>query len=309
MFKLLVIYISLLTCSPGQELYSRYGHTAIRVQDTERKTDVVFNYGVFTFTTDNFYWKFVKGETYYKLGIDPMFLFIEENQLEGRTIYEQPLNLSNEQAEAVNLALWINFRPENRSYLYNFVFDNCATRPYYLLKSILGDSITSDYAEWEGVTYRKYIQHYTGKDSWEDFAINMIFGRRADQPMHGEDRFFMPEALMFFMEDATLADGTPLVKDSRIEPFVIAPTPWYKTWYFGMVVLFLALAEISYYDRKRGQRTRWVDWILLVVYILLLVLVTFLTFFSIHPLVGFGPYLLIIPTIHICARLIYYIRR
>ena len=133
MFKLLVIYISLLTCTPGQELYSRYGHTAIRVQDTEKHSDFVFNYGTFTFNTDHFYWKFVKGETYYQLGIDPTSWFIEENTLENRTVYEQRLNLTEEQTQAVAEALWKNFRPENRSYLYNFVSAQERVRRLYLL--------------------------------------------------------------------------------------------------------------------------------------------------------------------------------
>ena len=308
MFKLLVIYISLLTCTPGQELYSRYGHSAIRVQDTEKHVDFVFNYGVFTFNTDNFYWKFVKGETYYKLGIDPTSWFMEENELEGRDVYEQHLNLSEEQTKAVEQALWTNFRPENRSYLYNFVFDNCATRPYYLLKHVLGDSIYSPYAEWEGVTYRKYIQYYTGKDSWEDFAINMIFGSRADQPMTNEDRLFMPEALMFFMQDATLSDGTPLVKDSQIEPFVIAPTPWYKTWYVGLVVFIIFFLTISLIDLRRDKWSWYVDLPFGIIYVLLFAIVIFLTFFSIHPLVGFNWRLFLFPLIHLCLRLIYIVR-
>ncbi len=308
MFKLLVIYISLLTCSPGQELYSRYGHTAIRVQDTEKHADFVFNYGTFTFNTDHFYWKFVKGETYYQLGIDPMTWFVEENSLEGRTIYEQPLNLTEEQSQAVVEALWTNFRPENRSYLYNFVFDNCATRPYYLLKQVLNDSIYSSYSEWEDVTYREYIQHYTGKDSWEDFAINMIFGPRADQPMRNEDRLFMPEALMFFMQDATLADGTPLVKDSSIAPFVIAPTPWYKTWYVGLVAFIIFFLTISLIDLRRDKWSWYVDLPFIIIYVLLLAVVIFLTFFSIHPLVGFNWRLFLFPVIHLCLRLIYIVR-
>ena len=308
MFKLLVIYISLLTCSPGQELYSRYGHTAIRVQDAEKKVDFVFNYGVFTFNTDHFYWKFVKGETYYQLGIDPMTWFVEENSLEGRTIYEQPLNLTEEQSQAVVEALWTNFRPENRSYLYNFVFDNCATRPYYLLKQVLNDSIYSSYSEWEDVTYREYIQHYTGKDSWEDFAINMIFGPRADQPMRNEDRLFMPEALMFFMQDATLADGTPLVKDSSIAPFVIAPTPWYKTWYLGLVAFIIFFLTISLIDLRRDKWSWYVDLPFIIIYVLLFAVVIFLTFFSIHPLVGFNWRLFLFPLIHLCLRLIYIVR-
>lgn len=308
MFKLLVIYISLLTCSPGQELYSRYGHTAIRVQDTEKHADLVFNYGVFTFTTDNFYWKFVKGETYYKLGIDPMMWFLEDNQLENRNVYEQPLNLSPEQAKAVSEALWTNFRPENRSYLYNFVFDNCATRPYYLLKHVLGDSIYSSYSEWEGVTYRQYIQHYTGKDSWEDFAINMVFGPRADQPMKNEDRLFMPEALMFFMQNATLTDGTPLVQENNIAPFVIASTPWYKTWYVGLVAFIIFFLTISLIDLRRDKYSWYVDLPFVILYIILFAIVIFLTFFSIHPLVGFNWRLFVFPLVHLCLRLIYIVR-
>lgn len=308
MFKLLVIYISLLTCTPGQELYSRYGHTAIRVQDTEKHSDFVFNYGTFTFNTDHFYWKFVKGETYYQLGIDPTSWFIEENTLENRTVYEQRLNLTEEQTQAVVEALWKNFRPENRSYLYNFVFDNCATRPYYLLKNVLGDSICSAYAEWEGVTYRNYIQHYTGKDSWEDFAINMIFGPRADQPMTDEDRLFLPEALMFFMQDATLTDGTPLIKESNIEPFVIAPTPWYKTWYVGLVAFIVFFLTISLIDLRRDKWSWYVDLPFVILYVLLFAIVIFLTFFSIHPLVGFNWRLFLFPLIHLCLRLIYIVR-
>lgn len=308
MFKLLVIYISLLTCTPGQELYSRYGHTAIRVQDTEKHSDFVFNYGTFTFNTDHFYWKFVKGETYYQLGIDPTSWFIEENTLENRTVYEQRLNLAEEQTQAVAEALWKNFRPENRSYLYNFVFDNCATRPYYLLKNVLGDSICSTYAEWEGVTYRNYIQHYTGKDSWEDFAINMIFGPRADQPMTNEDRLFLPEALMFFMQDATLTDGTPLIKESNIEPFVIAPTPWYKTWYVGLVAFIVFFLTISLIDLRRDKWSWYVDLPFVILYVLLFAIVIFLTFFSIHPLVGFNWRLFLFPLIHLCLRLIYIVR-
>ena len=308
MFKLLVIYISLLTCSPGQELYSRYGHTAIRVQDTEKHADLVFNYGVFTFNTDNFYWKFVKGETYYKLGIDPMMWFIEDNELENRNVYEQPLNLSQEQAKAVSEALWTNFRPENRSYLYNFVFDNCATRPYYLLKHVLGDSIYSSYCEWEGVTYRQYIQHYTGKDSWEDFAINMVFGSRADQPMKNEDRLFMPEALMFFMQNATLIDGTPLVQESNIAPFVITSTPWYKTWYVGLVAFIVFFLTISLIDLRRDKYSWYVDLPFVFLYIIIFTVVIFLTFFSIHPLVGFNWRLFVFPMVHLCLRLIYIVR-
>ena len=308
MLKLLVIYISLLTCTPGQELYSRYGHTAIRVQDTDKHVDFVFNYGVFTFNTDHFYWKFVKGETYYQLGIDPTKWFMEDNALENRTVYEQQLNLSESQAKELANALWTNYRPENRSYLYNFVFDNCATRAYDQIKRVLGDSINSPYADWQRVTYRRYLQHYTGKDSWADFAINMIFGARADLPMSGDDRFFLPEALMLYLQQAVLPDGTPVVKDSYIEPFTIAPTPWYKTWYVGLVLFVFFFLTVNIIDLRRDKWSWYIDLPFIVIYLVLFAVVIFLTFFSIHPLVGFNWRLFLFPLIHLCLRLIYILR-
>lgn len=308
MFKLLIIYISLLTCPPGDQLYSRYGHTAIRLQDTEQHIDVVFNYGVFSFDTEHFYYKFVKGETYYQLGIEPTRFFMRGYELEQRPVYEQRINLTDSQAMAFAQALAVNYRPENRSYLYNFVFDNCATRPYNLIKSILGDTIISDYRDWDGCTYRKYLQHYTGVGSWEDFVINAIFGKRADVVMQGEDKLFLPEALMFYLQSAHLPDGTPVVAESHIAPFEIAKTPWYKTWYFGLGLFVVFILVISLIDLRRNKWSWWYDVPFVLVYLVLFAIAIFLTFFSIHPLVGFNWRLFLFPVIHLCLRLIYILR-
>ena len=304
--------ISLLTCSPGEELYAHFGHTALRVTDPEHDLDVVFNYGIFDFNTDHFYWKFVKGETWYELGATSYPWFMREYRETHRPVYEQTLRMTAGQKEALWEALVVNYEPKNRKYLYNFVYDNCATRPYYLIKAMLSTdsvcAITSTYQGAEGQTYRSFIQHYTPKGSWADFGINLLLGHKADKPMQGEERLFLPEELMGYLSQASLADGQPMVETEQIAPFVIARVPWYKTWYFGLTILFVLLAVLSIYDRRRGKRSVWADGILYTVYALLLVLVGFLTFFSIHPLVGFGWRLLIIPCIHLCARLIYIIR-
>ena len=309
MLKLLVIYFSLLFCSPGEELYTRYGHTAIRMRDTERKTDVVFNYGVFSFNTENFYYKFVKGETYYELGIEPTRFFLFDYDEETRPVYELPLNLTDSQALALAQALATNYRPENRSYLYNFVFDNCATRPYNLIKSIYGDSILSSYKDWEDCTYRDFLQHFTGRGTWEDFAINMIFGRRADIRMHGEDRLFLPEALMFFLESAHLPDGTPVTGNhAAIHPFAVKQIPWYQTWYFGLAIFVLMMLIINLIDLRRGKCSWWIDAPFILVYAVCFAIAIFLTFFSIHPLVGFNWRLFLFPFVHLCLRSIYILR-
>ena len=300
--------ISLLTCTPGEELYARYGHTAIRVQDPQNRLDLVFNYGIFDFNTDHFYWKFVKGETWYELGAITMPWFMLEYEEEHRPVYEQVLNLNPSQREEIWQALVLNYEPENRKYLYNFVFDNCATRPYLLIQKALGDTIRSGYTGNTGTTYRRFIRRYTGSMTWANAGINLLFGPKADKPMNNEQRLFLPEELMLYMAQAHLSDGTPLVSESEIGSFDLPKTPWYASWPLGWAVYFIVVCLISWWDRRRGKRSRWLDIAVGVPYVLLLVLVAFLTFFSCHPLVGFGWRLLIIPLTHLCARFIYILR-
>ena len=300
--------ISLITCTPGYYLYTLYGHTALRLCDEPNDIDIVFNYGVFDFDTEHFYWKFVRGETWYQLGASPMYWFMQQYEYEKRPVYEQVLNLTTDQRDAMWQALVENYQPENRSYLYNFVFDNCATRPYYLIANTLGDTIISDYNGYTGVTYRRFIRHYTGAHSWANAGINLLFGPKADKPMTSLQRLFLPEDLMLYIESAHLSDGTPLVRESRIGPFEIAATPLYATWELGLVLYFLLIAGISFIDRRRGHWSWGVEIAVGIPYVLLLLLVTFLTFFSCHPLVGFGWRLLILPLTHLCARFVYILR-
>lgn len=300
--------ISLITCTPGTELYARYGHTALRVLDPAHKIDIAFNYGIFDFNVDHFYWKFVKGETWYELGASSTRWFLYEYEEEQRPVYEQVLNLTPEQRASIWTALLNNYQPENRQYLYNFVFDNCATRPYVLIENALGDSIHSDYIGYTGVSYRSFIRHYTGALTWENAGINLLFGPKADQPMRSEQRLFLPEELMRYMQQAHLKDGTPLVSEGTIGAFPTVSTPWYASWPLGLAVYFVFVCLMSLHDRRRGRWSWWVEAVVAVPYVFLLLVVCFLTFFSCHPLVGFGWRLLIIPVTHLCARIIYIVR-
>lgn len=298
----------LLTCTPGTEVWSKYGHTGIRVCDEANKMDIVFNYGIFSLMEDGFYLKFIKGDTYYQLGIESYSHFVRFYNKIGRKTYLQELNLTPMQKQQVFDALMVNYQPENRFYLYNFVFDNCATRPYYLLKNALQDTIISSYQGYANHPFRSTITHYTGPYSWVDFGINMVFGSKADQPMTNEQRLFLPEELMFYLSEAHLSDGTPLVIHENIAPFEIDNVPWYADCRFGIALFALLMMLISWWDRKRNKLSWWLDAILCLVYVVLLAIVIFLTFFSVHPLVGFSWRLLILPLIHLCARLIYWLR-
>ena len=300
--------IHLLTCTQGEQVWSKYGHTAVRVIDPANHLDIVFNYGLFNLMADDFYIKFVKGETYYQLGIEPYSYFVAFYSSIGRTTYWQELNLSVEQKQRIYDALITNYRPENRYYLYNFVFDNCATRPYHLIKQALQDTVKSDYQGYVNHDFRTTISHYTGPHSWVDFGINLVFGKEADQAMTNEERLFLPEELMNYFAHARLSDGTPLVLRQEIGPFSPVHIPWYANCWLGIAFFALLMLLLTLYDRHKQRLTIAVDIILCIFYLLLIALVIFLTFFSCHPLVGFNWRLILLPLIHLCARLVYFIR-
>ena len=120
--------ISILTCNPGKDVYSMYGHTAIRISDPAQNLDAVYNYGVFSFDSPNFMYRFAKGQTDYLMVGQKFSSFIPEYEQDQRSVYEQVLNLSQEGKNRLFQALIKNARPENREYRYNFFIDNCATR-------------------------------------------------------------------------------------------------------------------------------------------------------------------------------------
>lgn len=93
------IRFSLLTCAPGTEIYSLFGHTAIRYENYTRRIDVAFNYGMFSFNTPNFIFRFVAGETDYQLGITPYSYFEAEYAMRGSSVYQQVLNLTQSEKE------------------------------------------------------------------------------------------------------------------------------------------------------------------------------------------------------------------
>lgn len=139
------IRISLLTCASGEEIYSLFGHTAIRYENYTRGIDAVFNYGIFNFNAPNFILRFALGETDYQLGAGNYERFAAEYYYLERDVWQQELNLTSKEKEKLVALLEENYRPENRVYRYNFFYDNCATRPRDLIeKSIDG---TLQYAD------------------------------------------------------------------------------------------------------------------------------------------------------------------
>lgn len=285
--------VSLLTCSPGTAVYSRFGHSAIRVNDPVNKIDYTFNYGVFQFDSDDFYLKFIKGETYYQLDVESTDWFVYSSSLIGRTTYEQVLNLTLNQKQQIFDSLLVNYEPKNRFYLYNFVFDNCATRPYYWLKTVVPEftqvvenTPPSMWSAFDVVTFRQIISYYCPTNTWAGAGIDFVFGADADQLAIGESRLFLPAQLMRLVKVAEYADGTPICKSDNTEPFVVEkPTYWF-TPNMCIILIVLIIIFSTFLDIKH-TKCFWIpDIFFLFAGGLLGTIACYLSFFSIHPLVG-----------------------
>lgn len=280
------IRISLITCYPGSEVYELYGHTELRVATPS--SDVVYNYGIFDFNTPNFTYRFVKGETDYMVkGYPSQYMTYG---YEGRKIVEQVLNLTPEMALAMKTALEVNVLPENCTYRYNYVLDNCATRPRDIVENAVGKSMRYP-AMTETMTFRQEMHHYNNNYAWQQFGIDLALGSGLDYVLDYRKEMFVPMVLMEAFEGATYEiDGNrvPLVAYTQVvnpgsdEGAILPPTSWYASPMTVAVVLMLLTLAMSVCDVKRGKVCRMFDSVVFMVYGLLGCLIFFLIFVSTH---------------------------
>lgn len=280
------IVVKLVTFYPGDEVFAVYGHTDLRV--TQGKHDYYYNYGVFDFRTPNFVYRFVRGDAEYMCGVLPPKL--ATYGMDGRRMIEQRLNLTQQQARAVRDYLVINSLPGNNTYCYQYLGDNCSTRPRDIIEMALGDSL--HYAPvTDFVTYRDMMSHYTAHYPWEQFGIDLVLGPALDQPLDERQRMFIPMALMNAYNHATVTrDGQtqPLVLDTEVmvdgseQGTVLPPTPWWQTPMAMALVLLAVTVAITVRDLRRRQVTRWFDTILYTLYGLVGCVLFFLMFCSVR---------------------------
>lgn len=288
------VKLSLITCSPGPELYARFGHSGIRVLDPSNGVDVVYNYGLFSFQTENFYLKFVKGETDYMLGVVPTDYFLPEYVERNSTVWEQEINLTSTEKEKLIALLQQNYLPENRTYRYNFIFDNCATRPRDIfLKSINGMLLLKPSLD-EPKSFRHWVGVYVGENSWAKFGIDLAFGMDADVNATQFESMFLPEVLMneFQMASIKQKDSTTLRKLISEKTVLVQakPVEWQKSrWITNPFVLLSGVCFvvflISVFDFWRKRHNLWLDSLLLLVTGLTGFVVLYLMLYSSHPLV------------------------
>lgn len=279
--------VSILTCNPGEEVYSMYGHTAIRITDPEQKLDIVFNYGAFSFETPDFLYRFAKGQTDYKMDGGRFQSFLPEYEEEKRSVYEQVLNLPPEGKNKLFQALIENFKPENQVYRYNFFMDNCASRVRDMVERNAGTPIRfTDNHPTE--SYRELIKHFHHSFRWFDLGIDLLVGKKADQPVSAYSQMFLPEYLKDQFAKAQITnDGKPqpLVLETRTlreypNSKLDSDLPW-PAIVFG--ILFLIIAAISVRDYLRKTKTDWLDYWLLGLSGFSGLIIGWFTLYSEHP--------------------------
>lgn len=286
------IRFSLLTCAPGNEIYELFGHTALRYQNFTRGADVVFNYGMFSFNTPHFVYRFVKGETDYQLGIAPYRYFEAEYALRGSSVYEQELNLTPQEKQTLLYLLEENYRPANRTYRYNYFYDNCTTRARDQIEKAVQGKVVYPAGEKEK-TFRSIVHEYTANSPWDELGIDFCLGAEADLPIGNRLQMFAPFYMRCFASQAYIVneDGTrrPLVvKETKIVDVVPESAgPAFPLTPMTCACLFLALNVWIAWWQWRRRKIYWGwDMVLYGAQGLAGCVVAFLFFVSVHPTVG-----------------------
>ena len=284
--------VSLLTCSPGTEVYALYGHTAIRICNETTGEDWVFNYGVFSFSQPHFIWRFALGECDYQVGAVPFAYFAKEYEARGSSVYQQTLNLTSAEKRRLWALLLENMQPENREYRYNFFYDNCTTRARDRIEEAVDGEVVYPRAGTVH-TYREIIHQYTGHYPWAELGNDLCLGAEADRPITERQEMFAPFYMLHYADGAVIRDPEgherPLVSGkSKVvagrgvgvqEEFPLSP--WACGW-----LLFALVALLTAAERWKHACFWWMDMVLMSLVGIMGLVLTALFFFSDHPTVG-----------------------
>ena len=234
------IEITVLTCSPGKETYSAWGHSAVRVVDKKARIDVVYNFGLFDFNTPNFYPKFIKGRLKYKLGIQHTHQFYNSYLRENRQIIEQKLNLSNEEKTAIIQKLQYLYKPENRYYLYRFAGKNCTTE----LRDLLLENLETDFKnELTDKTIRNQLNEYLQDRLWLRFGMSLIMGYKIDRKIDKFDSMFLPDYLCYGLTGINTKHGKLVKEETTFNPVYDAKNV--HPFFINPLVIFSILALVA----------------------------------------------------------------
>lgn len=235
-------YISVLTCDTGNELYSLFGHTAIRVSDPRLGIDTVYNFGAFDFSTPNFYLKFVKGDLQYFVTTASYGEFLYEYRYLGRSVYEQLLNLSPSQKQFVFDRLESVLGSNERYYTYKFIDRNCTTMVADILVSATGKPLSLD-VNGKGETNRKILYGYLQQQFYANLGISIMFGAKTDRELY---KVYLPMQLMESLsksKNGSIPLSRPSVTVYEAPQTKAAGSWWDNVYTYAGLLLLLAFVR------------------------------------------------------------------
>ncbi len=255
--------ISVLTIAPGSSLNDAFGHNAFRIKDFKNNIDVTFDYGRFDFDAPNFYLNFARGKLNYSIGKGEFYKFYQVYTYYNRSIKEQILNLTQNEKQSLYNYLLENNKPENRDYLYEFFFDNCATK----IKDVVNITIDNDVVfkepnNFKNATFRTLIQNNLNRNSWGSLGIDLALGSVIDTEATAEEHMFLPKNIHAFFEVATIKNGNPLVKESKTlyqQKETVTNNSFLTSPLFVFGIIGLIILIITFKDYKNHKQTKWLD--------------------------------------------------
>lgn len=280
------VEVSIVNFYPGPDVYELEGHTALRVKSPDY--DVAVSYGTYDFDSPNFIYRFVKGETDYRVVAYPWQPFADAYIRQGRRIVAHPVALDSAQTARFLILVDDNLRPENAVYRYNYVKDNCATRPLAIVERALGDSIVFEGSPKSGMTtFREAMRRYHANYPWYQFGIDLALGSGIDYPITLREATFAPATLDSVIASATVG-GRPVTRQTIVindvapDAAIEGPTPWYLTPLAVFTLLFIITVALTVRDICRRRVSRWFDSLLFGAFGLAGCLIAFLVFISVH---------------------------
>ena len=262
--------VSILTCGSGDELYSIYGHTAIRFLDTKSGLDVVYNYGNFDFRTPNFYLKFVKGDLQYFAAGCTYQDFMAEYIYDNREVFEQDLNITLIQKQKLFDTINTSLYSDERYYTYKFIDRNCTTMVLEKINKIFGSPVVSKKSN-TNVSYRTVLYSYLDNHFFENLGINIIFGKKTDALA---TKIFLPKELMENLKIATynnkqIADKIVVLNKKNNQ--TISHSLWNNFYFFCLFFILMLILN-----------KKWVFMLYFMLLGLIGIFLSFVGFYSFH---------------------------
>lgn len=235
--------VSVITCGTGNESYSLFGHTALRIQDASTGVDVVYNYGAFDFDTPNFVLKFIKGDLQYFAVAHPYADFISQYNYEQRAVFEQKLNIPYQLKQQLFDNLNTSLASADNHYTYKFIDKNCTSMVVDIINKTLNKKVIVKLQDTTS-SYRTILYPYFDGHFYEKLGTSIIFGTKVDQE---GTQLFLPFELMKSLKETRFQNrplaqpATTLIDFKKEIPF---------SWWNNHYTFFVLLSFIVFINKK-----------------------------------------------------------